>query len=135
MKIIQTSNIYFGRRFEDNPAAGNRLRTGIKSLFADIIGTAKNESADLVILAGDIFDNLDLSQTLLDSFATEVAALEKTPVVILPGIKDGYKVGSFWNYWRVKSPCDNLFILAGRKPVRHDFPELSISVYGACKGF
>jgi DNA repair exonuclease SbcCD nuclease subunit len=130
MKIIQTSNTYFGRRFEDIPAAGNRLRAGIKSIFANIIDTAKNDKADLVILAGDIFDNLDLSQSSLDSFTTEVARLEKTPVVILPGNRDAYKLGSFWDYWRIKNPCGNLFLLAGRKPVRYDFPDLSLAVYG-----
>lgn len=130
MKIIQTSNIYFGRRFRENPAAGNKLRAGIKSVFTEIIDTAKTEKADLVILAGDIFDNLDLSQSLLDSFAAEVARLEKTPVIIIPGNGDSYKSGTFWDYWKIKNPCPNLYLLAGKQPARHDFPDLSVSVYG-----
>jgi exonuclease SbcD len=130
MKIIQTSNIYLGRYFEDNCGAGNKLRTGSKTVFSSIIDLAKEEKADLVIFAGDIFDNLDLSQNLLDFFISEVGRLENIPSVLLPGNRDAFEQGSFWGHWNVASPLKNLYVLAGKKPTSIEIPDLSLSVYG-----
>jgi|GEM_PF-1323906 len=130
MKILQTSNIYLGRYFEDNYAAGNRLRTGIKSIFSHIIDMAKDEKVDLVIFAGNIFDNLDLSQNLLDFFTAETARLENIPAVLFPGDRDPYEAGSFWDYWKISPPSANLYFLTGKKPVQYDLPNLSLTIYG-----
>ncbi|UCE66531.1 MAG: metallophosphoesterase [Candidatus Zixiibacteriota bacterium] len=130
MKILQTSNFYLGRYFEDNFAAGNKLRAGMKTIFSSVVDLAKEEKADLVIFAGDIFDNLDLSQNLLDFFASEVARLENIPAVLFPGNGDHYEHGSFWDYWKVAPPSENLYLLAGKRPVRIDIPSLSLTVYG-----
>lgn len=130
MKILQTSNIYLGRYFEDNCAAGNKLRAGIKSIFSGILSTAKAEKVDLVILAGNLFDNLDLSQNLLDSIMAEIAGLEDIPVALFPGDRDFYELGSFWDYWKLVKPAKNLILLSGKKPVQHDLPKLSLSLYG-----
>ncbi|UCC80387.1 MAG: metallophosphoesterase [Candidatus Zixiibacteriota bacterium] len=130
MKILQTSGFFLGRHFEDNCAAGNKLRAGIKTIFSSAIDVAKDEKADLVIFAGDIFDNLDLSQNMLDFFVSEVIRLENTPAVLFPGSKDRYQQGSFWDYWKVAPPSANLRILAGKTPVTQDIPDLSMTVYG-----
>lgn len=130
MKILQTSDIYLGRYFEDNSAAGNKLRAGIKSIFSDILKTAKDEKVDLVILAGNIFDNLDLSQNLLDSFISDIAQLEDIPVALFPGNRDFYEIGSFWDYWKLVPPVKNLILLSGKKAVQHEISQLSTTLYG-----
>ncbi len=130
MKILQTSGFFLGRHFEDNCAAGNKLRAGIKTIFSSVIDVAKDEKADLVIFAGDIFDNLDLSHNMLDFFVSEVIRLENTPAILFPGNKDRYEQGSFWDYWKVALPSANLRILAGKKPAFQDIPDLSMTVYG-----
>lgn len=130
MKILQTSGFFLGRYFKDNCAAGNKLRAGIKTIFSSVIDVAKDEKADLVIFAGDIFDNLDLSHNMLDFFVSEVIRLENTPAVLFSGNKDRYEQGSFWDLWKVAPPSANLRILAGKKPVYQDIPDLSTTVYG-----
>lgn len=130
MKILQTSNIYFGRYFENNCSAGNKLRAGIKSIFSEILKTAKDEKVDLVILAGNTFDNLDLSQNLLDSIMSEIAALDNIPVALFPGNRDFYELGSFWDYWKIVPPAKNLYLLSGKKAVQQELPQLSLTIYG-----
>lgn len=130
MKILQTSNIYLGRYFEDNCAAGNKLRAGMKSIFSGILSTAKDEKVDLVILAGNVFDNLDLSQNLLDSFISDIGQLGDIPVALFPGHRDFYEMGSFWDYWKLVMPIKNLILLSGKKPMQHDIPQLSLTLYG-----
>jgi DNA repair exonuclease SbcCD nuclease subunit len=88
------------------------------------------ESADLLILAGDTFDNLDISQNLLDFFVSEVKRLKNTRVIVLPGFHDQFEKGSFWEQWKILQPAENLFILADSEKPYVELPEISAVVYG-----
>lgn len=130
MKIVHSSAIHFGRSFTDPGMPGDKLRAGIKSIFSKIIDIANGESADLLILAGDTFDNIDVSQNLLDFFVSEVKRLEKTPVIVLPGSHDRYEKGSFWEQWKTLRPAENLHILADAGKPYIEIPEISAVIYG-----
>lgn len=130
MKILQVSNIYLGRSFEEYYVAGNKLRAGIKSTFSKIIEVAGEESVDLVVLAGDIFDNHDLSQNVLGFFISEIEKLGDVPVMLLPGKRDSYVPGSFWDLWKITSPSKNLYLLADNKAVTVELPAISTTIYG-----
>jgi DNA repair exonuclease SbcCD nuclease subunit len=130
MKIIQTSNIHLGRSFAGTGLPGEKMRAAIKSAFSRIIDLAVEQSADLVILAGDTFDNIDISQNMLEFFITEINRLGKIPAVMLPGSFDNYDKGSFWASWLVTDPTENLHILAGRKGNIARIAEKSLKVYG-----
>jgi exonuclease SbcD len=130
MKIVQTSQVYFGKSFSDSRLPGDKLRAGTKSIFSGIVDTALKESADLVILAGDTFDSTDVSQNLIDFFLGEVKRLEKIPVVIIPGLQDCYDKKSFWEQWRVSPPAENLKVIAGDEKTRVELPDHSAVVYG-----
>ncbi len=130
MKILQISNIYLGRSFEEYYVAGNKLRTGIKSTFSKIIEVAGQESVDLAVLAGDIFDNHDLSQNVLGFFISEIEKLGDIPVVLLPGMRDSYLPGSFWDLWKITPPSKNLYLLADNKAVTIELPAISTAIYG-----
>ncbi len=130
MKIIHTSAVHFGRPFTDPGMPGDKLRAGIKSIFSKIIDIANEESAELLILAGDTFDNLNVSQNLLDFFISEVKRLNKTRVAVLPGSQDRYEKGSFWEQWRILQPAENLYILGDPEKLYVEIPEISVTVYG-----
>ena len=130
MKIIHSSAVHFGRSFKDPGMPGDKLRAGIKSIFSGIIDIANGESADLLILAGDTFDNLRVSQNLLNFFISEVKRLDKTRVMVLPGSHDQYEKGSFWEQWKILQPAENLYILANPEKPYVEIPEISAVVYG-----
>lgn len=130
MRILQSSNIYLGRSFSGTAFHGEKLRTVIKSAFSRIIDLSREQSADLVILAGDTFANIDISQNLLNFFLQEIKRLEQTPVVIMPGVSDPYSKESFWEQWVVSSPAKNLYILTGGDRALVRVPELSAKIYG-----
>lgn len=130
MKIVQTSQIFLGRGFSDSLFPGDKLRAGIKSVFSRIIDIALNESADLVILAGDTFDSVDVSQNLLTFFVSEIGRLEKIPVAVIAGLRDGYDKKSFWEHWRISPPAENLHILVDDERPHVEFPDLAAVVYG-----
>lgn len=130
MKIVQSSNIYLGKSFSGTSFHGEKLRSIIKSAFTGIIDIARERSADLVILAGDTFDNLDVSQNLLDFFLEEIRRLEQTPVVIIPGSSDPFSKESFWEQWRISPPAANLHILADDESGMVKIPEISCMING-----
>ena len=130
MKIVQTSQLYFGKAFSDPRFPGDKLRAGIKSVFSGIVDTALKESADLVILAGDTFDSNDISQNLLDFFIGEINRLEKIPVVIISGAQDNFDRKSFWEQWRVSPPAENLKVIVGDEKPHVELPDHSAVVYG-----
>lgn len=130
MKVIHSSAIHLGRSFTDPGMPGDKLRAGIKLIFSGIIDIANEESADLLILAGDTFDNLEISQNLLNFFISEIKRLDKTPVIILPGSHDRYEKGSFWEQWKILKPAENLYILADPEKPYVEIPEISAVVYG-----
>jgi DNA repair exonuclease SbcCD nuclease subunit len=140
MKVIHTSNIQLGRSFANLVGstmvgstvgtAGDRLRAAIKTAFVRIIDLALEEKADLVIFAGDTFDTVDVSQNLLDYFVSQVERLGETPAVIMPGARDAYQKGSFWDEWRITRPAANLHLLADNERSVVTLERLSVNVYG-----
>jgi exonuclease SbcD len=130
MKIVQTSNLHLGRYFPNCGRAGNRLRSALKRALTTIIDLSIEEKADLVIFAGDTFDSVDVSQSLLEVFIAEIKRLEKTPVVLIPGSRDHFKNGSFWEEWRILPPVENLYILTDIENPHVEIPEHSLTIYG-----
>jgi exonuclease SbcD len=137
MKIIQSSNVRLGAQFSGQapiisgqPALGDKLRVAIKNAFVRLIDLTIEEKADLLILAGDTFENLDISQNLLKFFINQIQRLEKIPALVLPGGRDPYQKGSFWEEWQVISPAENLFLLADTEKPYIEIPDLSAAIYG-----
>lgn len=115
MKIIHTSDIHLGRRFSGLKLAGDRLRAGLKTTFSRIIDFTLEQRADLLIISGNLFDNLDISNNLQNFVAHEIERLDSIPTVIVPGTNDHYIDGSFWKTWERSSTHNNLHVLANHK--------------------
>ncbi|MEE9552709.1 MAG: metallophosphoesterase [candidate division Zixibacteria bacterium] len=130
MKILQTSNIQLGRAFSGTGFPGDKLRAGIKSTFTKIIDTAIEQKVDLVILAGDTFANIDISQNLIDLVVNELKRLEKIHTVIIPGSSDRFEKESFWAGWQISPPTENIHILAENKSSTVEITDKSIKIYG-----
>ncbi len=110
--------------------AGNKLRAAIKKTFSAIIDLARSESADLLLLSGDLFDSNDISQNQLDFFISEVKRLERTKVALLPGTKDHYKTGGFWEQWNALNPAANLLLMTNIESPYIEIPSISTTLYG-----
>lgn len=121
--------MHLGRSFANLGTAGDKLRAGIKTTFIGIVDLALAEKADMVIFAGDTFDSADVSQNLLTFFISQVERLGKTPVVILPGSRDCWQKGSFWEEWENLS-APNLFPLTRTDAPYREFEALGATVYG-----
>jgi DNA repair protein SbcD/Mre11 len=130
MKILHASNIHLGRSFANQGNLGDRLRAAIKASFSRLIEVALFENVDLVILAGDTFDNIEISQNLLNFFLSEVKRLDKIPLVLLPGARDYFQKESFWEEWEIIPPANNLYLLINQDKPYIEIPRLKATIYG-----
>ncbi len=80
--LVHSSDVHV----DDSRIAASLGEDGTAGLRA-VLATAKTLAADLVLLAGDTFENNQLSTTVLDR-AAEALAEAGRPVVILPGNHD-----------------------------------------------
>jgi len=130
MRILHTSNIELGKSFGGHITAGDKLRAAVKRSLTRIIDLALAEKADLVIFAGDTFASVDVSHNLIRYFLSEIKRLEAIPVFILPGEKDFYQKGSFWEEWETIPQAENLFLLTNAERPYMELPKLSTTIYG-----
>lgn len=130
MKIIHTSDIRLGASFISLKLAGDSLRAGLKSTFSKIIDYTLNEKADLFIIAGNLFDNLDISRNLQDCIAGEISKLNDIPVVILPSQQDSHLDSSFWRSWDSLRLLKNVFVMDNPKQPYIKLEQIDCTVYG-----
>ena len=131
MKIIHTSDIYLGKKFTGFKLAGDKLRAGLKNTFSKIIDLANTEKPDLLIIAGNLFHSLDISNSLQNFVASELARLESTQAVIMPGINDKLTDGSFWKTWQSIRENKNTHLLIDPQKPFIVLEDLSCAIF--CK--
>lgn len=105
------------------------MRAAIKESFTKFVDKALEQRADLAVLAGDTFANVDISQHLIDFAIAEFKRLEQIPTVIMPGQSDNYEKESFWTRWQVSPPAENIIVLNENRPTAN-IENLDTRVYG-----
>lgn len=130
MKIIHVSDINLGKKFSGLKLAGDRIRAGLKSSFSRIIDRTINEKADMLVIAGNLFDNLNISINLQDYILGELGRLETIPAIIMPGSNDTSPDGVFWRSWENSEQHKNIYILKDSKNPFFNFENLNCTVYG-----
>jgi len=130
MKIVHTSDIKLGASFAGFGLAGDKLRAGLKTTFSKIVDFTLNEKADMLLIAGNIFDSHEISKNLQDFVAKELRRLDPKPVIVLPGPKDHFGDSAFWHTWEGIRKPTNIHFLADKKRPFIIIPELGCAVYG-----
>ena len=86
MRILHTSDWHLGKKLEGN----NRIEEQ-KNFIEDLVKIADGEDADIILIAGDIYDVPNPSSEAEKLFFKGVKALSKNgkrPVIIIPGNHD-----------------------------------------------
>lgn len=128
IKILHCADIHFDTPFKDfKNKLADKSKEEIKEVFNKIINICNEENVDIMLLAGDIFDNYTLNKSTLSFIQDSLERLVKTKVFISPGNHDPYNFKSF--YKLVKWP-DNVYVFKG--PLEKVFiEELKTYIYGA----
>lgn len=128
VKILHCADIHFDtpfKEFKNNLA--NRSKEELKEVFNKIIDLCNIEEIEIMLLAGDIFDNYTLSRNTLVFIREALERLKDTKVFISPGNHDPYNFKSF--YKLVEWP-DNVHVFKG-KMEKVILEDKGVCIYGA----
>ncbi|WP_315078365.1 DNA repair exonuclease [uncultured Clostridium sp.] len=128
IKILHTSDLHF-----DTPFSGMKnnqsikCREELKEVFEKIIKISLENNIDILLIAGDMFDNLSVNKSTLYFLKSCFEKIDKVKIFISPGNHDPYNEKSF--YSMIEWP-KNVYIFKGNmeKVVLED---LKTIVWGA----
>lgn len=128
VKIVHTADLHFDTPFNE-VADKQRLinKEELKEVFKNIINFCKEKHVDILLLAGDIFDNLTLSRETIYFIENIFNDIKETKVFISPGNHDPYDNNSF--YKLIKWP-ENVYVFKGSLEKVY-IEELKTNVWGA----
>ena len=128
LKILHAADLHLDSPFEGLPAGKAALRRGEqRELLGRLAELARQEQAQLVLLAGDL---LDSDNTYYETGEELVRCLTGmgVPVIIAPGNHDFYTPKSPWA--RLKLPA-NVHVFTKNELNYVELPRLNARVYGA----
>ena len=120
IRLIHTSDVHLGDG-SGHPYAMLALRA--------VVEAAPRLGGDMLLLAGDIFDNARVSDDMIQDFLDELARLDM-PAVVLPGNHDLYGEGSVYRRDVFHGKPDNLRVIEGTDGQTISYPDLTLDVWG-----
>ena len=128
VKIVHTADLHFDTPFNEVDEKQRLInKEELKEVFKNIINFCKEKHVDILLLAGDIFDNLTLSRETIHFIENIFNDIKETRVFISPGNHDPYDNNSF--YKLIKWP-ENVHIFKGSLEKVY-IEELKTNVWGA----
>ncbi len=94
-----------------------------------VVNMAIKRRADLLLIAGDLFDNNRIEDNLLEFVKAQFWRLP-IPIVILPGNHDCLVPGSVFSRTEFWKDCRNLHIFREARGETLDLPYLNVSIWG-----
>jgi exonuclease SbcD len=98
-------------------------------LLRDVIDTANAHAVNLMVIAGDFFDNTRVGQDTLEKSLEYLNNLEM-PLVILPGNHDQLDDNSIYHRFNLSAVTSDVRLITKLNGERIVFPELGLGVWG-----
>ena len=128
VKIVHTADLHFDTPFNEVDEKQRLInKEELKEVFKNIINFCKEKHVEILLLAGDIFDNLTLSRETIHFIENIFNDIKETRVFISPGNHDPYDNNSF--YKLIKWP-ENVYVFKGSLEKVY-IEELKTNVWGA----
>lgn len=127
LKILHTGDVHLDSPFSGlDPVTAEVRRNELRAAFTSLFHYAKVEKADLVLIAGDLFDSEFVTRETIALINREAAGIA-CPIVISPGNHDSVSSAGVWR--RGVFP-DNVYIFTEDSLDYFDFPDLNTRVWG-----
>jgi exonuclease SbcD len=97
VRFLHTADVHLDTSFSGSSlpsAIGDRKREAIRATFRAMMEDARNSKADLVLIAGDLFEHDRVTPDTIAFLQGQFEALAGTPVFIAPGNHDPFLAGS-----------------------------------------
>ncbi len=125
LKLLHTSDLQLDAPFEFLAQKGRLHRQHLLQTFKKIVELARSANYDMLLIAGDLFNDNRPSHATVNSVIQVLADIQ-IPVCILPGNHDCYEKTSVY---RNASFPPNVQILS-ETPSYFDFPDLDLTIAG-----
>lgn len=127
IKIVHTADLHFDTPFKEVGEVQSKInKEELKRVFMDIIHLCKEKSVEILLLAGDIFDNYTLNRETLYFIERSFEIIPETRVFISPGNHDPYGANSF--YKLINWPSNVHIFKDKLEPV--EIKELDATIWG-----
>ncbi len=98
IRILHTADIHFDTPFSGmTPKESLKSKEELKQVFEKIIKITLDKEIDILLIAGDIFDNLSVNKTTLYFIKNCFENITKVKIFISPGNHDPFNEKSFYN--------------------------------------
>ncbi len=125
MKILHTGDVHLDSPFSRLDAAhAAARRDDLRAAFVRMMRFARESAVDMILIAGDLFEDTFVSRETTAMLSREFSAFGK-PVVIAPGNHDSFCAGSIWE--KNLFP-ENVYVFATSALTRFSFD--GVDVYG-----
>ncbi|MFI3313222.1 MAG: DNA repair exonuclease [Eubacteriales bacterium] len=127
-KIIHCADFHLDSKFH---GSGHKEAVECRQLqretIKQIVDIANSDGYDLVLIAGDLFDNAKIYPETLE-FLTKIFTSCNCPICIAPGNHDFYSTSSPYATYDFGR---NVFIFKENRVSSFDFPEINTTIWGA----
>jgi exonuclease SbcD len=132
LKILHTADIHLGAKYSGLGNKGVSQREQLRTTFKNVITTAINERADIVLIVGDLFDANQQPQRNIDLVIEQFNLLgsNNIPVCLIPGTHDSLDSSSIYRKVDFERKCSNLKVFADENISCKEYPGLDLTVYG-----
>ncbi|MEZ5403724.1 MAG: metallophosphoesterase [Bryobacteraceae bacterium] len=97
MRLLHTADWQIGMKAANLGAAAGRVRAARLETARDVVRLASERGAEMLILAGDTFEDNGVSRAIVEETASILTACA-CPVYVLPGNHDPLSTGSVWEH-------------------------------------
>jgi DNA repair protein SbcD/Mre11 len=134
VKLIHTADVHLDAPMRSLGKRGADLRRRTWEAWERVIEATIERKVQLMIVAGDLFDERNPAKATLDRAFRGIERLATaTPpidIVLLPGTHDCWAEETLWDSPRVGALPDRVHVLAGPEPVKIPLPHLNTVVHG-----
>ncbi len=138
LRIIHTADNHIGLRFTSRPYPEDLKKKLVEERFLALERTvqiANRRGADLLIIAGDLFENTRVPAGAIKRTAEILNGFTGMHVIVLPGNHDFYEPGNetLWGHFRDTMGENRLILLSKPEPLSLPVGELEVVFYpGPC---
>jgi exonuclease SbcD len=131
LKILHTADIHLGAKFSGLGNKGAIQREQLRATFKNVVAAALAEGANIVLIAGDLFDSNEQPQRNIELVIEQFNVLgsKNVPVCLIPGTHDSLDPLSIYRKVDFEAKCPNLKIFWENKSFQ-EYPDLDLTVYG-----
>ena len=128
VKVLHCADLHFDTPFKElSKEVSDTSKNELLEVFKNIIDLAIDENIEVLLIAGDVFDNLTVNKNTLFFISDQIRRIKNIKVFISPGNHDPYNEKSF--YSMINWP-ENVYIFKGDVEFK-EVKELNLIVWGA----